>query len=260
MAIFNEWCDQKKEDINKTSLWIVSEKANIRDLIIPKLSVIVRSHYDDLNRIAEDLIELGYEKAEKILKSRMPQTKRGRSGDLGEILATEFAEEKFDFKIPIRRLRYKDGRDMALRGDDFIGIRYSDKEGLHLLKGESKSRLNLSQSTITEARTVLNRDHGRCTPISLAFVFDRLLDSANSDDQKIGKILRNELAIEALPPTKISHALITISGNVPIDLLRKDLKAADASRTQNVVNIYIPDHGNFIKLTFEEAQKLGNSK
>ncbi|UAY53207.1 Hachiman antiphage defense system protein HamA [Ferruginibacter albus] len=258
MPIFNEWCDQKREDDKKTSLWTVSEKANIRDKIFPKLLPIVRSHYEDLTRIADALSELGYKKAEKILKGRMPQTATARSGDLGEILATEFAEEAFDFTIPIKRLRYKDGRDMPLRGDDFIGIRYNEKEGLFLLKGESKSRLKLTKTVITEARTVLNKDNGRCTPISLSFVYDRLLDSTDDDDKKLGKILRNEVANDALPPSKITHALITFSGNSPIELLRSDLKAADAKRSQNVVNIYIPDHVNFIKLTFEKAQKLGN--
>lgn len=259
MAFFNKWYTKNREDDKQTSLWFVEEGANNRNSIIPELVHVVRSHYDDLARIAEDISELGFEGAKKILKTRLPQTKKARSGDLGEILATEFAEEEFNFKIPIRRLRYKDGRDMALRGDDFIGIRYSKADGLYLLKGESKSRLTLSKTTIAEAREVLNRDNGRCTPISLAFVSDRLLESVDKDDREIGKVLRRELATEALQPNRITHALITISGNSPADLLRNDLKAADASRQQNVVNIYIPDHGDFIRLTFEEVAKLGKT-
>jgi hypothetical protein len=62
------------------------------------------------------------------------------SGELGEILATELVEEMMDYEVPVRRLRYKDGREMALRGDDFIGIRVNAAGNLHLLKGESKSR------------------------------------------------------------------------------------------------------------------------
>lgn len=257
MTFFNKWYTKKREDDGQTSLWFIEEAANNRDSLIAELIHVVRSHYDDLDRIAEDISDLGFKAAEKILKARLPRTKTARSGDLGEILATEFAEEEFNFKIPIRRLRYKDGRDMALRGDDFIGLRYTKADGLYLLKGESKSRLTLSKTTITQAREVLDRDHGRCTPISLAFVSDRLLESADKNDRALGKILRQELAIEALKPSRITHALITISGNSPVDLLRNDLKTADASRQQNVVNIYIPDHGDFIKLTFEEVAKLG---
>ena len=54
----------------------------------------------------------------------MPQTSRSRSGDLGEILATELVEEEIGLRVPVRRLRYKDGRNMAMRGDDFIGAGY----------------------------------------------------------------------------------------------------------------------------------------
>ena len=61
---------------------------------------------------------LGYKVAAKILSEAMPQTPKGRSGDLGEILATELVEEEIGLRVPVRRLRYKDGRNMAMRGDD----------------------------------------------------------------------------------------------------------------------------------------------
>jgi hypothetical protein len=65
----------------------------------------------------------------------------------------------------VRRLRYKDGRNMAMRGDDFIGAGYDGNgEKLWLLKGEAKSNKVLGKATVTSARKVLNRDNGRCTP------------------------------------------------------------------------------------------------
>jgi hypothetical protein len=53
----------------------------------------------------------------------------------------------------VRRLRYKDGREMALRGDDFIGAAYDPNDKLWLLKGEAKSNKTLDKTTITNART-----------------------------------------------------------------------------------------------------------
>ncbi|WP_258960707.1 DUF1837 domain-containing protein, partial [Klebsiella pneumoniae] len=92
----------------------------------------------------------------------MPQTSRSRSGDLGEILATELVEEEIGLRVPVRRLRYKDGRNMAMRGDDFIGAGYDGNgEKLWLLKGEAKSNRVLGKATVTSARKVLNRDNGR---------------------------------------------------------------------------------------------------
>ena len=97
----------------------------------------------------------------------MPQTPKGRSGDLGEILATELVEEEIGLRVPVRRLRYKDGRNMAMRGDDFIGVGYDEAgEKLWLLKGEAKRNRALGKATVTSARKVLNRDSGRCTPDS----------------------------------------------------------------------------------------------
>ena len=43
---------------------------------------------------APSAIRLGYKVAAKILSEAMPQTPKGRSGDLGEILATELVEEE----------------------------------------------------------------------------------------------------------------------------------------------------------------------
>jgi hypothetical protein len=66
---------------------------------------------------------------------------------------------------------------MALRGDDFIGVEYDEHDGLWLLKGEAKSRKALAKTTVAEAREALNRESGRCTPSSLLFVADRLLEA-----------------------------------------------------------------------------------
>jgi hypothetical protein len=124
----------------------------------------------------------------------LPKSKKARSGELAEILASELVEEKLGFEVPVRRLRYKDGREMALRGDDFIGVKYSDNDALRLLKGKSKSRNMLAETTITQARRSLNRDNGRCTPSSLLFVADRLLER-KGDEAELGRALRKEVGM-----------------------------------------------------------------
>ena len=92
------------------------------------------------------------------LSEAMPQTPKGRSGDLGEILATELVEEEIGLRVPVRRLRYKDGRNMAMRGDDFIGAGYDGAgEKVWLLKGEAKSNKVLGKATVTSARKVLEK-------------------------------------------------------------------------------------------------------
>lgn len=259
MAIYKTWCDATREESDRKYYWTYVEKDGGRHGTHDMLIKTVRSHYDRLERIAEDVERLGYEIAGQILSSAMPETAKGRSGDLGEILATELVEEEIGLRVPVRRLRYKDGRNMAMRGDDFIGAGYDEAgEALWLLKGEAKSNIVLGKATVTSARSVLNRDHGRCTPDSLLFVANRLLESDDPDDNELGRSLRDEVGLKSLRADRIDHMLFTMSGNGPHASLKEDLEAAEAGRDHYVVNVHIEDHQDFIQAMYEGAQKLGD--
>jgi hypothetical protein len=259
MAIFGSWCDLNKDENSLKRYWTLVEKAGGRDVVRASLAETMRSHYGRLDRIADDIARLGYEKAAEILRTVLPQSATARSGELGEILATELVEEQTGFNVPVRRLRYKDGREMALRGDDFIGVRYDKGGRLWLLKGEAKSNQALDKTTIADARETLNRFDGRCTPVSLLFVANHLLDSNDEDDISLGRTMRDEVGCKALRPNRIDHMLFTLSGNNPPSALKEDLIAASADRNQYVVNFHIEDHQKFIAAMFEEAQNLGDS-
>jgi hypothetical protein len=258
MLIFDDWCKNDEEKEKNKRFWKLTEKADGREAIVAGLVETVRSHYDSLERIAEDVAELGYEGASAILRERLPRGTKARSGDLGEIVASELTQEKLDFEVPVRRMRFKDGREVSLRGDDFIGVAYDkERDRLHLLKGESKSRKTLGKDTVATARKSLNRDDGRCTPASLLFVADRLMDRAG-EEEALGKVTRDEVAKKALPPSRIDHVLFTMSGNAPPEALTDDFRALGQERRQVVVNLRIEDHQEFIKQIYEEAAKLGD--
>lgn len=259
MPLYWDWCECAEEVAGRKRLWLLTEKAGGREQVWALLVQTVRSHYDHLDRIAADAARLGYEKAAEILRTRMPTEGRARSGDLGEILASELAEDTLGFRIPVKRLRFKDGRNMALRGDDFIGVVVYDDGQLRLLKGESKSRQELAKPAITEAREALDRDDGRCTPESLLFVADRLLDSNDAADQALGQALRDEIGQKSLPPGRIDHMLFTLSGNAPPPSLKADLDGAGGGRNQFSINLRVPDHADFIGSVFVEAAKLGDA-
>lgn len=255
--LYEPWCDRESTGDNQKQLWKLTERAGGRAAIEASLPDCIRSHYDDMERIAEEIRELGYPHAAAILAERMPRSARARSGELGEILATELVEEQLGYTVPVRRLRYKDGREMALRGDDFIGIRVDAEDRLHLLKGESKSRAALAGATITEARAALSRDEGRPTATSLLFIADRLMD--HTDDRRtLGRRIRNEVATRAAPPGRIGHVLFTVSGNATPQALHDDLQAADTVRPQVAVHLRIEDHQAFIRTSYERALALGN--
>ena len=259
MGLYKKWCDATREKDKRKRYWTYVEKDGGRDEIRDDLAETIRSHYDRLERIAEDVDRLGYKVAAKILSEAMPQTPKGRSGDLVEILATELVEEEIGLRVPVRRLRYKDGRNMAMRGDDFIGAGYDgDGEKLWLLKGEAKSNKVLGKATVTSARKVLNRDSGRCTPDSLLFVANRLLESNDPDDNALGRSLRDEVGLKSLRADRIDHMLFTVSGNGPHASLKEDLDAAGTNRDHYVVNIHVEDHQDFIAAMYQEAEDLGD--
>ena len=259
MPLYENWCHQDGEDAGLKRYLKLTEKDDGREAVIEHLGETVRSHYERLDRIADDVEELGYEGASAILRELLPTTSRARAGDLGEILASELAQEMLEFDVPVRRMRFKDGRENPMRGDDFIGVNFCAEDGgLWLLKGEAKSRGTLGKTTITEAREALSRNDGRCTPSSLLFVASRLMDSDDQEQADLGRLIRNEVGRKALKRDRIDHALFTLSGNGPIDALKEDYTAADAGRGHAVVNLHVEDYSDFIEEVFEQAGNLGD--
>lgn len=257
MLDVEQWCSFQRTANGRKSLWLVAEIVGGRASIYDALIAACRAHYDDLDRIAEDVAALGYANAAAILAERLPQTARARSGELGEILATEIVENQLDYEVPIRRLRYKDGREMALRGDDFIGIQQDDVNQLSFLKGEAKSRQAMDAATIEEARRVLSRDDGRPTPISLLFVADQLI-SKGEPYANLGRRLRHEVALRATPAGRITHVLFSLCGNDASVFLATDLAGADAGRPHISIQLRILDHQDFIRDVYEEVAALGD--
>ena len=71
MPLFDDWCDSDEEANQKKRLWKLTEKDEGRSAILDDLAETVRSHYDSLDRIADDVEELGCEGASAILRERL---------------------------------------------------------------------------------------------------------------------------------------------------------------------------------------------
>lgn len=122
MVSFDNWCDTQDSELGAHSLKVLSGRpadlTNGRDGV----ASIIPGHYATEEHIARNLAKLGKMAAAEFILQRLPTSKSIRSGDLGEILATDYIAEQTPYTVPIKRLRWKDHRNTAMRGDDVIGI------------------------------------------------------------------------------------------------------------------------------------------
>lgn len=253
-GLFGAWCERSEKATAAGSLISLTEFDSSREQIPKVLPGIVQEHYEDPQRLADDLEELGFEKTSEILRKVLPANKKIRSGELGEILATEFVNRCTDHRVPIRRLRFKDGRDVAMRGDDFIGV-CEGANALRFLKGEAKSRVALSPSTVKEARKALDANSGAPNPHTIVFVANRLLESGLPERQALGRRIRTTASDDTIPPSCLQHMIFTFSANPAVDALEADLAAYRGKIGQTAVNLHVPDHQSFVASVYMKALK-----
>jgi len=245
--VLTRWLVTNSSTVGKHQLHLMTEQAGVRASVLDEVRDLVRSHYVSPAITAKRLAELGAPKTAQLLREHVPTRKTARSGDLGEVLATEIAEQTLSFKVPIRRLRWKDGREMALRGDDIVGIRVAASDKLEFLKGESKSRAALSTGVLDEAGEVLDRDRGRPTRHAVLFVAERLREQGN--DALAARL--ESAVLESFSDSRVEHFLLALTGSNPRKPLNDHLTAATTKkRTRHAVGVRIVDHGAFIDLLF----------
>jgi len=221
--------------------------AEIKTTALERLREVARTHYLSPDIVSRRLESIGASSTAAILKGHLPTSKTARSADFGEILATEVAERKLGYEVPVRRLRWKDGRNMALRGDDVVGIIRRTGAKVQLLKGEAKSRMRLDAGTVQEAADALDRDRGRPGRHSVIFVADRLRELGRDD-------LATELeeaVLESFRGYTVEHMLVAVAGNDPAVLLRAHLLlCAKKRRKRHAVGVYVEDHAKAIAAVY----------
>jgi len=205
----------------------------------------IPNHYVDPSELADILEKLGKPKAALVLSSKLPTSKQIKSGDLGEILGTEYARHFLGYKL-VNRLRWKDSRNMAMRGDDLIGIDVDDSNEVQILKGEAKSRNILNPQVIGEADAALRKSGGRPDPQALTFVASRMREMGEVELSL--KVLSAELSGNA----NVVHLLFTFSGNQPAQLLRDHVIDCSSQFPRHAVGLHINEHQSFIHGAYEK--------
>lgn len=195
----------------------------------------------------------GFPKSLAVLKNRIPTEKIASSGLLGEILATEYVEQETEFSVPVRRLRYRDTRQLAMRGDDVLGFR-NETKGLKIVKVEAKSRANLNTIAIKEAREGLSKHNGRPNPETLAFLSCNLrLHDRDAEAEPIESLQKHPIR-----DSDVCHLIFTFSGNDPQSFLEANCGAICSGIALRLCGCRIKDHGKFVKSIVDACIAKGN--
>ncbi len=217
----------------------------------------VPAHYAAEERIAAALARLGKAAAAQLITDLLSQTPQIRSGDLGEIYATEWIDAHSGYRAPIKRLRWKDHRNMAMRGDDVIGIlQDAQTQRLYFLKTEAKSRAALTGQVLTEARASLDKDGGLPSAHALSFISARLLELNNLP---LADAIDEALLKHGIPVQNVRHLLFTFSGNAPDALLTASLQAYPGPINQWGIGLRVAEHGDFIGAVYDRAIANANN-
>lgn len=221
-------------------LVLLAEKAGARAGALDAIQEAVRDHIVG----AELLARLGFREAAEEVAANIPYAKRTRSGDLGEILGTEYVLQRLGFSVPLKRLRHKEDPDLPMRGDDIIAFRRAGAR-LKVLKAECKSRATLDAATVEAAVQVLDKHASRPNPRTLAFLRRTLLHFNRFEEAAdIKRLLDNPHPLQ-----DVEHLVFTFSGNDPGPLLG-GVPAAEGPK-RHIVGLRVPDHQDFIRTVFE---------
>lgn len=251
MVQFNDWCDGADTPLGNHHLHIKTGRAADRPTGVQLTAAAVPGHYAAEERVARALRRLGKPGAADLVTGLLPQTKQIRSGDLGEIYATEWIDAHSGYRVPIKRLRWKDHRNMAMRGDDVIGMILDQAtQRLRFLKTEAKSRASLRAQTLTEARAGLDKDNGRPSSHALSFISARLLELAN---EPLADAIDDALVRHGIPLASVQHLLFTFSGNSPQALLTQSLQAHPGQINQWGVGLHVDGHAAFVGAVYDRV-------
>jgi hypothetical protein len=235
--LFTKWL--KPESVSTAAVHTYSERKGKRLEGLALLKPLLADHFvGEMN-----VMKLGgYEKAAAVIVNSLPTSKRTQSGDLGELLATEYVNSETPYKVPIKKLRWKSDRQMPMHGNDVLGIDSSTSPP-KVLKCECKSRGQFSPSAVKDASDGLDLHDGRPNPSTLAFITKRLLEENRDAEAKLWIDLQTK---DNLPAGNITQMIFGLAGNSPQAALAKCPKSKFKAIKRQHAGISVPEYADFI--------------
>jgi len=253
MTKFNEWCVETEVAVPKHRLKVVAANPAQGTHAVGAVASVIPDYYAAPKRIAELLRKFNKAAAAKYVEQKLPTSKSIKSGDLGEVLCTAYVAENTPYKLGIKRLRWKDHRNMSMRGEDVLAFSIgASASSLKVLKAEVKSRAQMTTAVLDEAREALSANQGLPSPHAVSFVADRLHETGET---ALADVLDDVQLNQGLNISQVEHMLFTFSGSDPTNLLKKNLSAYTGAVPQIYLGLRVEAHQQFIKQVFEAVSK-----
>lgn len=258
MIQFSNWCQSNNTRGQNHFISVLTSQAAQLQAAILESADIVPNHYASEESLARAFSRLGRPAAARLIEEKLPTSLKIRSGDLGEIYATEWIDTlSGGYRAVIKRLRWKDHRNMAMRGEDVIGI-YQDPQTqrLNFLKTEAKSRSALTSQVLNEARAGLDNNHGLPSAHALTFISARLMELGNNH---LADAIDDAVLIHGISVQNVRHLLFVFSGNAPLNLLTSSFQAYSGTIYQMSVGLHVANHSTFINSVYNQVITNGNN-
>jgi len=251
MSDFKKWCTETETRVSTHVLHhLVADPERLPNAV-KIVANAIPDYYAFPSRISELMATLGKPAVAKFIAGKFPTMSTAKSGDLGEILCTAYVTETTHFKRGIKKFRWKDHRDMSMRGEDLLAFSFgADGTDLKILKAEVKSRVSISTAVIKEARASLDDYQQLPSPHAITFVADR---AGESGDLELRAAIDKAQLVDGIKLSQMTHMLFTFSGNNPSPFLQVNLSAYDGNVPQHYVGLQVKSHQTFISDVFEEA-------
>lgn len=236
-ALFEKWLKAVSTPNQEVALYW--ERHGARTVGLTMLKGLLADHF-----VGEETIVKagGFTKAAAIIANSLPDDKKTRSGDLGELLATEYVNSETSFVVPMKKLRWKSDRQMPMHGNDVIGV---DSTGntVRVLKCECKSRAAFGKAAVDESVKTLDLHDGRPNPSTLAFITKRLYEDRQDN---VANIFRDLQCAGTISARNMTHMIFALSGNDPSKHLADGPKPKQGGIKRENAAIMIEDHGTFV--------------
>ncbi len=240
-TLFTAWLQQVSS--TSSGVLLYREQTGMRPSVLKEFGALIGDHF-----VGEATILKmgGYAQAAETIVNSLPTSKRTQSGDLGELIATEYVDAQTPYRVPIRKLRWKSDRQMPMHGNDVVAVVPSSNP-VRAVKVECKSRAAFAAAVVEEAANTLDAHDGRPNPSTLAFITKRLYEENRDTEADVYKRLQADGALTA---RQITHVIFALSGRDPSNLLSAAPKPKKAGIRRNAVAVVVDDHADFVAAVY----------